>query len=235
MFNLVRLRIAAMLCALTAGVAAGTSVAIHDWARLREVAQMRYGQGGLSAVSDWQQMINLARTEPVAVKLSRVNEFFNYRTRFEDDIAAWSQDDYWATPLETLTRGRGDCEDFAIAKYVSLMELGVPAMIVWAVSSSGTVTISSTCSGLRTSTCAARGSRPARCSSAVPCSRFCALRLPMAMRKPLKEKPLMALSGLAQRLLPGCSKARRSPPGERRVHTTLWWRFPQFDKSSGLA
>lgn len=126
MFNLVRVRIPAILCALSTLVVAGVSVAIHDWARLREVAQARYGAGSLAVVSDWQQMLDLSRSEPVAVKLSRVNEFFNYRTRFEDDIAAWSQADYWATPLETLVRGRGDCEDFAIAKYVSLMDLGVP-------------------------------------------------------------------------------------------------------------
>lgn len=126
MFNLVRLRIPAMLCALASLVIANTTVAIHDWAKLRDVAQARYGAGALATVSEWQQMLDLSRAEPVDVKLSRVNEFFNYRTRFEDDAAVWSQDDYWATPLETLMRGRGDCEDFAIAKYVSLMELGVP-------------------------------------------------------------------------------------------------------------
>ena len=33
--------------------------------------------------------------------------------------------DYWATPRETLGRGRGDCEDIAIAKYFGLLRLGV--------------------------------------------------------------------------------------------------------------
>jgi predicted transglutaminase-like cysteine proteinase len=36
-------------------------------------------------------------------------------------------EDYWASPLETLQQGRGDCEDFAIAKYFSLLATGVPA------------------------------------------------------------------------------------------------------------
>ena len=38
----------------------------------------------------------------------------------------WGQTDYWATPLETLGTAAGDCEDFAIAKYVSLRAMGVP-------------------------------------------------------------------------------------------------------------
>ena len=37
-----------------------------------------------------------------------------------------ASDDYWASPLETLDKGRGDCEDYAIAKYFSLLAAGVP-------------------------------------------------------------------------------------------------------------
>lgn len=94
--------------------------------RLRRVAQERYGAEALTEVGDWQNMLDRARNQPVSVRLSRVNEFFNGRVRFEDDLSVWQQADYWATPLETLVRGRGDCEDFTIAKYVSLLALGVP-------------------------------------------------------------------------------------------------------------
>ena len=55
-----------------------------------------------------------------------VNEFFNRRIVFTDDTEAWGQDDYWASPLETLDKGAGDCEDYAIAKYFSLIAAGVP-------------------------------------------------------------------------------------------------------------
>ncbi len=41
------------------------------------------------------------------------------------DSKNWGKSDYWATPIEFMTRG-GDCEDFAIAKYVALRALGVP-------------------------------------------------------------------------------------------------------------
>jgi predicted transglutaminase-like cysteine proteinase len=44
---------------------------------------------------------------------------------FGDDMAVWGQADYWATPLETLGRGAGDCEDFVIAKFYTLKLMGV--------------------------------------------------------------------------------------------------------------
>ncbi len=60
-------------------------------------------------------------------KLNRVNQFFNKRLEFKDDIVVWRQQDYWATPIEFLRKGAGDCEDYAIAKYLTLREMGVPA------------------------------------------------------------------------------------------------------------
>lgn len=60
-------------------------------------------------------------------RLKRVNEFFNRAITFGDDSVIWGQLDYWATPLETLGKGAGDCEDFVIAKYYTLQLVGVPA------------------------------------------------------------------------------------------------------------
>jgi predicted transglutaminase-like cysteine proteinase len=59
-------------------------------------------------------------------RLTLINTFFNKNIRFGTDPEVWEQEDYWATPLETLGRGAGDCEDFVIAKYFSLLALGVP-------------------------------------------------------------------------------------------------------------
>ena len=53
-----------------------------------------------------------------------VNKIMN-KKKYIDDSENWGKSDYWATPVEFLTRG-GDCEDFAIAKYVALRILGVP-------------------------------------------------------------------------------------------------------------
>jgi predicted transglutaminase-like cysteine proteinase len=59
-------------------------------------------------------------------RLATINQFFNRRVLFRDDQEVWNQVDYWASPLETLEKGMGDCEDFAIAKYFSLLAVGVP-------------------------------------------------------------------------------------------------------------
>lgn len=59
-------------------------------------------------------------------QIRQVNDFFNRNVRYMTDQQLWGQNDYWATPLETLGKGAGDCEDYAIAKYVSLRKLGIP-------------------------------------------------------------------------------------------------------------
>ena len=59
-------------------------------------------------------------------KLQALNQFFNRRIQSREDIDVWGQIDYWASPLEMLEKGAGDCEDFAIAKYFSLVALGMP-------------------------------------------------------------------------------------------------------------
>ena len=61
-----------------------------------------------------------------AARLTAINQFFNRRVVFASDQEAWGQLDYWASPLETLAKGRGDCEDYVIAKYFSLAVAGVP-------------------------------------------------------------------------------------------------------------
>ncbi len=58
-------------------------------------------------------------------KLVAVNNFFNRKIKFTDDIVHWQKEDYWATPFEFIGTGAGDCEDFSIAKYFSLLDLGV--------------------------------------------------------------------------------------------------------------
>lgn len=57
-------------------------------------------------------------------KLEAVNSFFN-EMKWVEDQALWGKADYWATPVESLLKNAGDCEDFAIAKYFTLLEMGV--------------------------------------------------------------------------------------------------------------
>ena len=54
-----------------------------------------------------------------------MNRLLN-RVPFVDDAVHWGEEDYWATPAESIGSNGADCEDFSIAKYFLLKELGVP-------------------------------------------------------------------------------------------------------------
>ncbi len=101
------------------------ALAATDFGKILGLAQQRYGQRGADTVTAWQRMIEETRALPDADKLAKVNTFFNRRSVYDTDLAIWQQEDYWETPLEFMGRGTGDCEDFAIAKYMTLQILGV--------------------------------------------------------------------------------------------------------------
>ncbi|NLM99654.1 MAG: transglutaminase [Campylobacteraceae bacterium] len=57
-------------------------------------------------------------------KLEKVNDFFN-KVPYGKDVDIWGISDYWATRYEFIGKDKGDCEDYVIAKYFTLLELGV--------------------------------------------------------------------------------------------------------------
>ena len=57
-------------------------------------------------------------------KLNSVNDYFN-DYQFQSDLKVYKKNDYWATRKEFMFKGRGDCEDFVIAKYFTLLETGI--------------------------------------------------------------------------------------------------------------
>ena len=99
-----------------------------DYPAMAEAVTQRWGAAGTNRLKSWQSMVQegLRPDSSELERLTLVNTFFNKNIRFGTDLEVWEQEDYWATPLETLGRGAGDCEDFAIAKYFSLVALGVP-------------------------------------------------------------------------------------------------------------
>lgn len=121
-----RVKIAITVFSVLLLLLAAFGVAAVDYERMRTVMSQRFGAPGLASLQDWEALVRSRTAETDTPKLRRVNEFFNRRIRFADDQVIWGQSDYWASPLETLGRGAGDCEDFAIAKYFSLLLLGVP-------------------------------------------------------------------------------------------------------------
>jgi len=91
------------------------------------LAAQRLGPQAVKAVRVLQPLLASLAEADDATRLDGVNRFFNRRIVFHDDQQVWHVEDYWASPLETLQQGAGDCEDFAIAKYFSLLATGVPA------------------------------------------------------------------------------------------------------------
>jgi len=71
------------------------------------------------------QMMNDARDLDDMGKMEKVNDFFN-QTPYASDKTTWGISDYWATRYEFIGKDRADCEDYVIAKYFTLKELGIP-------------------------------------------------------------------------------------------------------------
>ena len=59
--------------------------------------------------------------------LSKTNEFWNNSVVQTTDLVAWGKSDFWASPEQLRSNGKGDCEDLAFAKFVDLLKAGVPA------------------------------------------------------------------------------------------------------------
>ena len=92
-----------------------------------EILNERYGAKAQVRGIAWRDHLSGLDSANVQDQLASVNKFFNQRVRWRTDSEIYGVEDFWATPAETLGRGTGDCEDFTIAKYVSLRHLGVPA------------------------------------------------------------------------------------------------------------
>lgn len=85
----------------------------------------KYNKFARERVEAWQILIESSQNLSDDEKLDVVNRFFNTNMQFINDQALWGKEDYWATPIEALSIGAGDCEDYSIAKYFTLRQLGV--------------------------------------------------------------------------------------------------------------
>ena len=84
-----------------------------------------YGERAGKRGKAWFRLMDDSYPLDEQKQLEKVNNFFNL-LYFTDDITLWGVSNYWATPIEFLGANGGDCEDFAIAKYFTLLELGIP-------------------------------------------------------------------------------------------------------------
>lgn len=116
----------ALLLRLLAALAlVALSVHAVDTDRIVRSAQ-KYGPTGVANAKALQQVMAGLAGHDDAAKLKAVNDFYNQRLAYMEDIDNWGVQDYWASPLESLGKGAGDCEDYAIGKYFTLTSLGLP-------------------------------------------------------------------------------------------------------------
>ncbi|NTS75628.1 transglutaminase-like cysteine peptidase [Catenovulum sp. SM1970] len=87
--------------------------------------QTTYDENAVKRTKAWRRIIEQNHDKDELEQIKRVNQFFNF-FEFTTDQQLWQQNDYWATPIEFIGEKAGDCEDFSIAKYFTLIELGMP-------------------------------------------------------------------------------------------------------------
>ena len=85
----------------------------------------RWGTGPAPRFNAWRSLIANLSAAQDAERLKKTNDFFNRQMQYGTDPDIWNEPDYWATPMESIGKGAGDCEDFVIAKYFTLLEAGI--------------------------------------------------------------------------------------------------------------
>jgi predicted transglutaminase-like cysteine proteinase len=96
----------------------------------------RFGAPTPERINRWKAFAREQKAMPLAQRLATpkgrdamlqtVNDAINGQVKWLEDKQHWGADDYWATPAESIGSAGGDCEDYSIAKYYLLKELGVP-------------------------------------------------------------------------------------------------------------
>ncbi len=87
----------------------------------------RCGDGATSCPAAAQKFLDVVaqgRMQEGRARIGVINRAINLAVRPTSDLAQWGVADRWSAPLATLTSGRGDCEDYAIAKYAALIAIG---------------------------------------------------------------------------------------------------------------
>lgn len=116
-----------IVLSLIAPLAHSQSPGIIPGESLLKRVEAIYGADARLRVSQWGQLMaqdKLLGESNNPQKLERANDYFN-QVRWLSDLEHWGQEDYWATPVETLATNGGDCEDYSIGKYFSLLETQV--------------------------------------------------------------------------------------------------------------
>jgi predicted transglutaminase-like cysteine proteinase len=79
-----------------------------------------------SYAAQFLRLINTVRSKSDRAMLDEANRGVNLAIRYLNDSSHHGEADRWSAPLATFAAAKGDCEDYAIAKYVALREAGFP-------------------------------------------------------------------------------------------------------------
>lgn len=95
---------------------------------LMVIAQCRADRANCASPQALQflKIVDEATAQTGLARVGDINRAFNLAIRPMSDQAQYGVEDLWSSPLATLAAGAGDCEDYAIAKFVALREAGVP-------------------------------------------------------------------------------------------------------------
>lgn len=85
----------------------------------------KYDEQAVRRLNSLLALMERLVSSPENKKIMAVNWFFN-QVEYQPDIKTWGKKDYWASRLEFLGKGQGDCEDFAVGKFLTMIQLGVP-------------------------------------------------------------------------------------------------------------
>jgi len=94
-----------------------------DGNKIITILQQNYGERAAKRGNAWLKLLN-KEYQDEQQKLESTNQFFN-QLQFTTDQKLWGLNNYWATPIEFIGANAGDCEDFALAKYFSLLAIGI--------------------------------------------------------------------------------------------------------------
>jgi predicted transglutaminase-like cysteine proteinase len=99
-----------------------------DMAKDRAILdQCRSSADGCPAsAAQFLRLINAVKSRSGRSQLDEANRGVNQAIRYMSDYAQYGVVDRWSAPLATFATGKGDCEDYAIAKYAALIEAGFP-------------------------------------------------------------------------------------------------------------
>jgi predicted transglutaminase-like cysteine proteinase len=111
------------LITITAAVQAGSRFFVTE-ARKASYTKT-YGEQAVKRLNSLMVLMDGLVSVSEDQKIVEVNRFFN-QVQYATDMKTWGKKDYWASRLEFLGKGQGDCEDFAVAKFLTLIQIGVP-------------------------------------------------------------------------------------------------------------